>query len=484
MATRSLAAKAADNLGLTTLSKCSKDIYILLTTRFIRMIAYGSSTLILALYFSALNFTDTQIGLFMSLTLVGDVAISLVLTLVADRLGRRRILIGGALLMALSGIIFAISGNFWFLLAAAVVGVISPSGNEIGPFRAVEESTIAHLTEAETRSDVFAWYVIAGTLGTAGGSLSCGWAVQRLQDSGWSAIQSFRVIFWFYTLAGLVKAASSLLLSPACEAPPKPQPVQQDDSAGEELQPFLDSADAEDTTPKPAPKKPGLFGLSAKSQATLTKLCMLFFFDSLASGMVPGSLVAFFVNRKFGMPEGQLGTIMSSASFASSIGNVFASAIAKRIGLVKTMVFTHFPSAVLLALFPFPSSLTVTAVLLVARSLLSSMDQAPRSAFLSAVVLPEERTAVMGIVNTVKTMSQSSGPLITGVLAGKNHFWVAFVIAGVLKGSYDMGLLAMFVNTRIEGDAKAKAPPGETSAVSEDAGDQSEDEQLDGRSRK
>ena len=164
--------RLANEFGLTTLSNSSRDIYLLLLTRFIRMTAYGSSTLILALFFSALDFSDTQIGLFMSLTLIGDVLISLALTLVADGLGRRRILILGALLMTFSGAVFSVTDNYWALLFAAVVGVISPSGNEIGPFRAVEESTIAQLTEAETRSDVFAWYVVFGTLGTAGGSLA------------------------------------------------------------------------------------------------------------------------------------------------------------------------------------------------------------------------------------------------------------------------------------------------------------------------
>ncbi|KAK4580230.1 hypothetical protein LTR86_000433 [Recurvomyces mirabilis] len=471
MPTKSFAARTADTLGITTLATCSKDIYILLLTRFIRMTAYGSSTLILALYFQQLKYADTQIGLFMTLTLIGDVAISLALTLVADKLGRRRILIFGAMSMALSGIVFATISNYWILLLAAVIGVISPSGNEIGPFRAIEESTIAHLTEKERRSDVFAWYVIFGTLGTAGGSLACGWFVQTLQTSGWTELDSFRVVFWYYTGCGVVKAALSLLLTKACEPAPKP-PVSDDPAeASHEMQPFLDTSSPDQPPSKPPPAKKGILGLSPKSQATLAKLCMLFFFDSLASGMVPGSLVAYFMNGKFAMPKGTLGSIMSGAAFAASIGNIFASAISKKIGLVQTMVFTHFPSAVFLALFPFPSSLTVTIILLVARSVLGSMDQAPRSAFLSAVVLDDERTATMGIVNTVKTMSQSSGPLITGVLAGRGHFWVAFVIAGALKGSYDIGLLTLFVRHEAESKKDARGAP-----ESEESDEESEDE--------
>lgn len=143
--------------------------------------------------------------------------VSLALTLVADRLGKRRILLLGALLMVFSGMTFATMSNYWVFLLAAILGVISPSGNEIGPFRAVEESTLAHLTEAKTRSDIFALYVVAGTLGTAGGSLAAGWSTQAVQAGGWSNVASFRLVFWIYALIGLVKAGMTMLLSEKCE---------------------------------------------------------------------------------------------------------------------------------------------------------------------------------------------------------------------------------------------------------------------------
>nr|OQO25337.1 hypothetical protein B0A51_06699 [Rachicladosporium sp. CCFEE 5018] len=449
MAHQSIWRRAKDELGLTTLLNSPRDVHLLLLTRCIRMFAYGSSTLILAIYFAALGHSDTKIGLFMTLTLVGDVAISLLLTLVADRLGRRKILVAGGLLMALSGVVFASFESYWILLAAAVVGVISPSGNEIGPFRAVEESTLAHLTDAKTRSDVFAFYVVVGTLGAAAGSLTCGWLTQSLISAGWTEVSSYRVVFWVYAIAGLTKAGITLLLSEACEAP-KPTAVSAD--GGDEQQAFLPTQPTTPATPPPKKSTSLLAQISPSSRLILLKLCGLFFFDSLASGMVPNSLVAFYMERKFALPQGKLGTIIAIAGIMSSIGNIFASAIAKRIGLVKTMVFTHLPSAILLALVPLPPSVIITVIILVARASLSSMDQAPRSAFLSAVVLPNERTAVMGIVNTIKTMSQSSGPLLTGSLAQSGNFWIAFVVAGTLKAGYDVGMLTMFVSMRLEGD--------------------------------
>jgi MFS family permease len=448
MPSTTLAQRIKDVLGVSSMLATSRDVHLLLLTRFIRMCAYGSSTLVLALYFAALGHSDTKIGLFLSLTLVGDVGISLLLTLVADSLGRRRILIAGGLLMALSGVVFATTSNYWLLLLAAVVGVISPSGNEIGPFRAIEESTLAQLSDAKTRTDVFAWYVVVGTLGGASGSLAGGWVTQVLQGVGWTDVASFRFIFWFYAGLGLCKAGLTMFLSTKCEALPTPvSPSTQ----SEEAEAFLQANDPAPASPSPQTRS-AISQISPGSRRILLKLCCLFFLDSLASGMVPNSLIAFYISRKFSLPEGKLGSIIGSAQFLSSIGNVFASAIAKRIGLVKTMVFTHLPSAILLSLVPLPGSLAPTVFFLVVRASLASMDQAPRSAFLSAVVLPGERTAVMGVVNTVKTLSQSSGPLITGLMADGGRFWIAFLLAGSLKALYDLGLLTVFLNHKVEGE--------------------------------
>ena len=451
------------------------------------MFAYGSSTLVLAIYLAALGHSDPKIGLFLTLTLVGDVGISLLLTFVADSLGRRKILIAGGLLMTLSGIAFATFSNYWILLLAAVVGVISPSGNEIGPFRAVEESTLAHLSDAKTRSDVFAFYVVVGTLGGAGGSLSAGWITQALQAAGWSEESSYRSIFWLYAIIGLLKAGITSLLSDECEAQPSPPHRAENDPAAEESEAFLSASQAPAAAPPPPTKpKSAISQISPSSRLVLLKLCSLFFFDSLASGMVPNSLIVLYISRKFRLAEGKLGTIIASAQFVSSIGNIFASSVAKRIGLVRTMVFTHLPSAIMLALIPAPSSLALTIVLLVARASLASMDQAPRSAFLSAIVRAEERTAVMGVVNTVKTSSQSSGPLITGSLAGGGRFWIAFVIAGALKAGYDVGMLSMFANVRLEGDARSErqGDTGDVAAAEEfELGDGEEDSENEDHSR-
>lgn len=154
-----------NEFGVASVYHTGRDAWLLIFGRSCRMFAYGANALIIALFFSALDFSDYQIGLFMTLTLLGDVLLSLFLTLVADRVGRRRILFAGASLMVISGAVFVISENFWLLLFAAVVGVISATGSDFGPFRAIEESMLSELTTANTRSDVLSWYVLTTPVG-------------------------------------------------------------------------------------------------------------------------------------------------------------------------------------------------------------------------------------------------------------------------------------------------------------------------------
>ena len=405
------------------------------------MFAYGFNALILALFFQSLSFTDSSIGAFYTLTLLGDVALSLFLTLVADSLGRRRILMFGAGLMVVSGIAFALSGNYLVLLASAVVGVISPSGSEIGPFRAVEESMLAHLTVPETRTEVMGWYVVLPAVGTSLGLFACGNFVSYLTERrGWEERRAYHACFWIYTFCGILNVALAMFMTDACELQDTNKSATDATSSGPE------SSQPERTQEK---NKSKFSQISKESRPTLYKLCALMSIDSLSSGMAAYSLINLYLDRKFSHPASTLGDTMSGVWAVSAFMNIWSSAIARRIGLIKAMVFTHLPSAIFLALMPAPRSWWATVVLLVLRAALNSMDQAPRAAFISAVVRPEERTAVMGIVNVLKIAAQSGGPSVTGALAGANVFWLAFTLAGGLKASYDLGLLAMFVNTRL-----------------------------------
>jgi MFS family permease len=453
--------------GLSSLWATGWNAWLIILTRCLRMFAYGTNALIIALFFNTLNFSDSHIGLFMTLTLLGDVALSFFLTLIADKIGRRMVLFGGAALMALSGAVFALFDNFWILLFAAVVGVISPTGSEIGPFRAVEESTISHLTNPKTRSDVLAWYVTTATLGSAIGSQVCGRIVDLLSSKeGWELKDAYHAVFWVYTAMGLLNMGLVLLLSRDCEAEPAPP---------EQTYQLLDESDEEDisepSTPssiskpqkqapiQPVPKKRGIFAtISPSSRSVMYRLCTLFALDSLGGGMTPWSWINYFLSTKFSpISSSTLGSISSTAFTLSAISTLFAAPLARRLGLINTMVFTHFPSSIALAALPAPSTLPPTIALLLFRSALSSMDQAPRAAFVAAVVKPEERTAVMGFNSMLRTLAQSSGPSVTGILAGNDKFWVAFLAAGALKASYDVGLWIWGLSVKLDGEKKAPA---------------------------
>ena len=295
-----------------------------------------------------------------------------------------------------------------------------------------------------------------GNAGTACGVIACGWIVQALLRGGErSETSAYRIIFGIYAVLGIIKLLLTLLLSDKCEPEQPKQEYQEvhqmDDVESEGLLSDDEGIQEEHVQPKvraplPEMKRKSIWpAISPASRSILIKLCLLFAVDSLASGLVPLSWVTYFFNRKFKIPEGQLGTLFFATNIISSISNLAASSLAKRIGLIKTMVFSHLPSAIFLALIPLPSHAWMSMIFLVLRSCTQNMDQAPRQAFLSAAVLPSERTAIMGLVNVVKTLSQSGGPVATGWLADIGKFWIAFLIAGAMKASYDLTMMKMFL---------------------------------------
>ncbi|PTB70440.1 MFS general substrate transporter [Trichoderma citrinoviride] len=450
-----LLVKILSELGLVSLHHSRPDVKLLCLQRFVRLFAYGASTLVLVLYLQALGISKTRIGLFMTLTLVGDVCISFCLTLVADALGRKAILALGALLMTGSGVAFAFCENYWILLAAAIFGVISPSGNEIGPFRAIEESVVAHLTEPAARSDVYAWYSLLGTAGTAFGLMTGGWVVQYVSTGlEWQLIDAYRLIFFGYAVLGLVKLALALLLSSAVEADEevtKRAVKASAEASNNETSPLLGNGLGNSQANEEQQESRGriaslLPDISQEGYAILTSLSVFFALDAFASGLASMSWVTYFFRWRYGIAEGKLGSIFFVTSITSALSMLVASSLAKRFGNIKTMVFTHLPSSIFLSLIPVFPDVRLSLLFLWLRASSQSMDVAPRAAFLAAVIKPSERTAIMGVINVVKTVGASLGPFLTGTLADHGLFWVAFVTAGCLKASYDLGMLAVFQN--------------------------------------
>ncbi|EOA89075.1 uncharacterized protein SETTUDRAFT_168274 [Exserohilum turcica Et28A] len=461
-------------LGIQSLNATGRDAYIIITLRSLRMFTAGIPSLILALFFASLEFPDSRIGIFMTLTLLGDVMLSLLLTLVADKLGRRRILFMGSVMMACSGVAFALSENFWILLIAAVFGIISVTGADCGPFRAVEESILSGLTDEKTRSDVLSWYVTATTMAGAIGAEVAGRTVHALEKSSGNITKAYHALFWGYAAFGLLGSVLCLGLSRRCEAAGEKHAEMKERGRsggdGEEEEVLLeamtpsttDNFDHDDETSRrredlrvpPSPKKQSYFSqISKPTRSIMYKLWILLGIDSLADGMTPYSLMNYYVDQKFDVSKSTLGDITSASQFLCAIGAIFAGPLAKQIGLINTMVFTHLPSSIASAFIPLPSGVGWTIGLLLFRASLNSMDQAPRTAFIAAVVKPEERTGVMGITSMLRTLAMSVGPTITGLLSGSDNFWFAFLASGICRITYDIGLWILFVNVKVDKDA-------------------------------
>jgi MFS family permease len=196
----------------------SPDVRLLFLTRAIRLFAYGFLSVILVLYLAEVGLSEQEIGVLLTMTLLGDTGISLWITTRADRIGRKPMLIAGAALMLLGGLVFAVTSNFLLLLLAATIGVLSPSGNEVGPFLAIEQAALSETVSERQRTQVFAWYHLAGSLATAAGALACGVSVQALQEQSHTPLQSYRIVLLAYATAGVLLAALFTRLSPAAEA--------------------------------------------------------------------------------------------------------------------------------------------------------------------------------------------------------------------------------------------------------------------------
>lgn len=392
------------------------DTLLLFITRTVRMFSYGLLAVILALYLSTAGLSDTEIGLLLTLTLLGDTLISLWITTRADRVGRKRMLAIGAVLMVFAGILFAVTQNFYLLLLAATIGVISPSGNEVGPFLAIEQSALAQTLPGAKRTQVFAWYQLAGSLATATGSLAGGGLAQILQNGGAAPLSSYRTVILVYAALGFVLFALFIFVSPRVEVP-------------------------RDTSSK---RKVNLLGLGHSSK-TVFKLAGLFSVDAFAGGFVVQSIMAYWFYTRYGVNPATLGAIFFGANIFAGISALSAAWIARRVGLLNTMVFTHVPSNILLILVPLMPNLPLAITMLLLRFSISQMDVPTRQSYTLAVVSPEERSSAAGVTGIARTLGASLAPIFSAPLIGIPALAGApFIISGVLKLVYDFSLYRNF----------------------------------------
>jgi MFS family permease len=325
-------------------------------------------------------------------------------------------LVVGGVLVAATGLAFALSGNLLLLTIAAIVGTLSPGGSEVGPSQPIELAALPQTVPDRFRTNIFAWYNLVGSFASALGALSAGLLAQTLQASGTTPVASYRDVLAVYGALGVVLAFMFSRLSREVEVPAPPS---------------LDQGTSR------------RFGLH-RSRSIVLKLSGLFMVDSFAGGLVTQSFVAYWFLLRFGVAPAGLGAIFFGTNLLAGLSALAAARVASRIGLVNTMVFTHLPSNLLLILVPLMPTLPLTIAMLLARNSISQMDVPTRQSYVVAVVDPDERSAASGITTIARTLASSAGPVVTGALFAASLLSVPFVLAGGLKIAYDLALLRGF----------------------------------------
>lgn len=402
------------------MTEYTRDISLLFSTRIIRLFAYGFISVVLALYLAATGLDARGVGMVLAVTLAGDILVSLWVTMIADRTGRKNMLILSALLMILAGLVFLFTTNPIWITLAAIVGIVSPSGNEIGPFLSIEQAALSQLTADHQRTRIFGWYNLAGSFATALGALSGGWLAKFLQSSGWNALEAYRCIMAGYAVCGFFLIALFTFLSTAAE---------------------VDGVHS-----KASPQTGNWLGLH-RSREIVFKLSALFAVDAFAGGFILQSMIAWWFHLRFGVDEGLLGSLFFFANLLAGISALLATRIAQKIGLLRTMVYTHIPSNLLLCLVPLMPDLWLAMTVLLLRFSISQMDVPARQSYTMAVVAPDERSAASGITTVARSVGAAVSPMLGGLLMAQPLLFSApFFLAGGLKIIYDLILFKMFKN--------------------------------------
>jgi MFS family permease len=387
----------------------SRNGWLLFATCGVRSFAYGFLSVVLGLYLDAIGLTTTAIGWIFTAALAGGAVMTIVITAAADRLGRRVLLILGALLMAIAGWVFAVSNNPVFLTVAAIFGTISPSGKEVGAFLSIEQAILPQTSEDQYRTAVFSAYNLIGSLCGALGALAVGLpSLFSLPQ-----ITGYRFLVSGYAICAVVMMILFGLLSPTIEA----------------------KAEACSSRRK--------IGVQ-RSRSVVGKLAGLFALDAFAGGFIVQSIVAYWFYLRYKTDLNALGGIFFGTNLLAALSFVAAPTIARRFGLLNTMVFTHLPSNILILLVPLMPKLELAVVMLLVRNLLSQLDVPTRQSYTMAVVDPDERAAAAGILSVARNAGAAAAPLFTGAVLAVPSMGLPFLLAGGLKIIYDLWVFAVF----------------------------------------
>jgi len=392
----------------------SRDGKLLLGARVVRTFSYGFLSVILAIYLKLVGFDDILVGIVLTATLVNSVFFNLLSSAYADKIGRKNILIIYAALMITSSVIFFVTSNYVALVIAALVGTINVTGSEVGAFLSLEQAMLTQtVTDIKKRNSIFAIYNAVGTFAMSAGVLLSGLPA-ILQNYGFDKIGAIKSLFLIYAACAVVVLVIYLMLSKNIE-------VKENLKSGMSMK-----------------------NISPKSKSIIWKMSSLFAVDSFGGGFVIQSIVSFWFYTKFGADLSSLSYIFAVAGVLTAISYLASSKIASKIGLVNTMVFTHIPSNVLLILLAFAPSLSIAVSLFFARMSLSQMDVPTRQSYIMGVVSENERIHAAVYTNTSRNISQAISPSITGIIIQTLSLSAPFVVGGVLKIVYDVGIFFSF----------------------------------------
>ena len=385
----------------------------LIGARALRAVADGYVSILLPAYLLALGLDAFEVGVMTAATLLGSAGLTLFAGLVTARFGHRRPLLAAAGLMVLTGLGFAGLQAFWPLLLIAFVGTINPSTGDVSVFLPLEQSLLAQSVSDRDRTALFVRYSLAGSLMGAAGTLLA--ALPDIVVGWWGAtpLQVMQGLFLLYAVIGL---ASAMIYR------------------------RIDEPRAAHSLARGEPLGP--------SRKVVYRLAALFSIDAFAGGLIVQSMLALWLFQVFGMSVAEAANLFFWSNLLSAVSYLAAVPLANRIGLIRTMVFTHLPSSLCLVAIPFVSSLPVVVGLLLLRSLLSQMDVPTRNSYVMAVVTPGERAAAASLTSVPRSLASGIGPVISGYLIMLSGFGWLLLIAGLLKIGYDLALLAMFSHVR------------------------------------
>jgi MFS family permease len=400
-----------------TTTKLRPDVQYLYAARALRGFGDGFAIIILPVYLLAIGLTPQQVGIVASTSLLGTAALTLTVGFIAPRYDLRNLFIAGAVLTVLTGLMFPMVETVAPILLVAFLGTINPSAGDLGMLIPLEHALLTQETANRDRTRVFARYSLIGSLTAAAGSLAAA-LPEFLMARGLPELSAIRLTFYGYAVLGLLAALLYARL-------PRDHM-------------------------RAASRPTSALG---PSRNMVYKLVALFSLDAFAGGFVVQSLLALWLFQQFDLSLAAASAFFFGSSLLSAFSFPVAAWLAKRIGLVNTMVFTHIPSSVCLIAVAFSSNLTVVLVLLLIRSALSQMDVPTRSSYVMAVVTPAERTAAASVTAVPRSLASSISPAIAGFMLAGSFSGLPLVICGSLKIVYDLALLGLFRHTK---------PPEET----------------------